>query len=238
MESICKYLQIKHKLNAAADLILKEQKDVQEMAKKCRLECSILYEKIKIIKILENYIEEKIRYEEAVGTVLKHEELITDSAEKYEVNVDILCNELAQFYQSNDEKYEYDRLLDPTRIFTFKQEMLLLKYLELWKKEEIPFCSCVFCSMEKLLYIAYQFAQKNKIKYPLIWNIERRASVKWLITYEMTYSNIISQLVSKNNCFRSPIPKNNPSCYCYILMLRKRHKEIQKTKEKFLNNYY
>lgn len=237
MERINKYLQIKHKLNAAADLILKEQKDMYEMATKYRLEYSSLHEKINIMNSLEKHIEDKIRYEKAVETVMKHEELITDSAEKYGVNVDTLSNEVARFYLTNNEKYEYDRLLDPTRIFTFKQEMLLLKYLELWKKQRISFCSCVLCSMEKLLYIAYKFARKNKINYPLIWNIDRKASTNWLITYEMTYSNIISQLVPENDCFRSPISKFDPSCYCFILMLRKKEKELQKIKKKFLIDY-
>lgn len=237
MESIKKYLHINHKLNAAADLILKEQKDIYQIAKMYRLEYSILHKKISIMKSLERHIEDKIRYEKAVETVLKGEALIADSGEKHGVDIPTLCNEIAQFYDTRDEKYEYDRSLDPTRIFTFKQEMLLLKYLELWIEQKIPFCSCALCAMEELLNIAYQFAEKNKIKYPQNWDIEKRASARWLVTYEMTYSNIISQLLSHNDCFRAPIPRMNPSCYCYILMLRKKDKEIHKKKKKLLSYY-
>lgn len=237
MDTIRNYLQIKHKLNAAAEFILKKQKDIYQIAKMYRLEYSILHKKIRIMESLEKYIEDKIRYEKAVETVMKDGILISDSGKKHGVDIPTLSNEIARFYDTRDEKYEYDRSLDPTRIFTFKQEMLLLKYLELWIKRKVPFCSCAFCVMEKLLNIAYQFAEKNKIKYPQTWDIEKRASVKWLITYEMTYSNIISQLHSHNDCFRAPVPKMNPSCYCYILQLRKKDKEICKTKTKLLSYY-
>lgn len=237
MESINKYLQIKYKLNIAADHVLKEQKDIHQMAKRYRLEYSTLRQKINIMQSLEQYIEDSIRYEKAVQAVLKGEALITASGEKYGVDITTLCNEIAQFYDSTDEKYKYDRSLDSTRIFTFKQEMLLLKYLELWK-EKIPFCSCASCAMEELLNIAYRFAQRNEIKYPPTWDIEKRASARWLISYEMTYSDMISQLVSYNDCFRVPIEKPEPFCFCYISKLRKREQEIQYIKKKLLNQYY
>ncbi|XP_011258257.1 uncharacterized protein LOC105252537 [Camponotus floridanus] len=237
MDIIRNYLQLKHKLNAAADFILKEQEDIHKIAKMYSLEYSILHKKISIMESLEKFIDDKIKYEKAVETVMKGEAVISDSGKKHGVDIPTLCNEIGWFYETRDEKYEYDRSLDPTRIFTFKQEMLLLKYLELWIKQKIPFCSCASCVMEELLNIAYKFAKQNKIKYPSMWNIQKRASATWLINYEMTYSHIISQLFSHNDCFRAPIPKMNPSCYCYILKLRKKDKEICKTKKKLLSYY-
>ncbi|CAL1682323.1 unnamed protein product [Lasius platythorax] len=219
MESIKKYLEIKHLVNAAADAVLKEKKNLHQMAKNYGIECSILHQKVSIMKLLETYLDNKFKYEAAVKAVLFEKQIIKFAAEKYQIDCRSLCEEIVWFSNSGEETYEFDRSFDSLlRTFTFKEELSLLKSLELWKTEGRPFCSCELCSLEKLLYIAYQFAQEKKIKYPKTWDIEKRATVGWLIGFEMAHSKLISKLVSRNECFRLPELRWKPDFATFYLL--------------------
>jgi len=156
--------------------------------------------KIKIRKKTKEYVGLTLRFEAAVNDILAgaEKELI---AKNYELDFETLCDEVHRFKNSKAKMYEYN---GSGRIFSFKEELLLLKILA-----AIPqvYCICQTCTLERLPYIAYHMAgKKNKI-YPHEWDVNQRAAIGWLRNFEVEYNYEIL------NSFPAvcKLTQNNPS---------------------------
>lgn len=203
IKSIQKYVQMKNLINAAAVSVIKENKHMYYMAVTHGIPYSILYLKVYIMNLMELYNIKKLKYERALNFVLSENKLIRYAALLQGINYQTLVEEIVKFTKSEQKTYEFDKSFDPVnRIFTFKEELSLLKFVELWKTEDRPFCSCQICFMEKLMFSAYQFAQEKKLNYPRTWDDDKRASVGWLIGFDMAHNKLISKIASPNECFR------------------------------------
>lgn len=211
IKSIQKYLEIRNLINAAADSVMKEKKNMRYIALTHRIPYVILHQKICIMNLMELYNIKKLKYETALNFILSENKLIRLAAVLYGINYQTLLEEIVKFCNSGEKTYEFDKSFDPLmRTFTFKEELSLLKSVELWKTESKPFCSCRICFMEKLMLIAYQFAQEKKLKYPLTWDNDKRASVGWLLGFDMAHGTKISKIASRNECFRFPQLRSKP----------------------------
>ncbi|XP_018300818.1 uncharacterized protein [Mycetomoellerius zeteki] len=145
----------------------------------------LIFKKIKVKKETEEYLELTQRFEAAVNDVLagRDEQSV---AINYELDFETLCDEVHRFKNSKAKMYEYN---GTGRIFSFKEEMLLLKILATISQ---PYCTCQTCTLERLPYMAYHVAQeKNKI-YPRDWDVNQRAGKVWQMNFEIEYEYEIS----------------------------------------------
>lgn len=161
----------------------KRSKIIAEMCDKW--DYVLIFKKIKVKKETEEYLELTQRFEAAVNDVLagRDEQSV---AINYELDFETLCDEVHRFKNSKAKMYEYN---GTGRIFSFKEEMLLLKILATISQ---PYCTCQTCTLERLPYMAYHVAQeKNKI-YPRDWDVNQRAGKVWQMNFEIEYEYEIS----------------------------------------------
>ncbi|KYM75872.1 PREDICTED: uncharacterized protein LOC105622183 [Atta cephalotes] len=156
--------------------------------------------KIKVKKETKEYLGLTQRFEAAVNDVLAgaEEKLI---AKNYELDFETLCDEVCRFKNSGAKIYEYN---GTGRIFSFKEELLLLKILAAIPQAH---CICQTCTLERLPYIAYHMARKKNKIYPREWDVNQRAGKGWLINFEIEYDYEIL------NSFPAvcKLTQNNPS---------------------------
>ncbi|KYN44750.1 hypothetical protein ALC56_00745 [Trachymyrmex septentrionalis] len=156
----------------------KRSKVIAEMCEKW--DYAPMLKKIKVKEETKEYIELTQRFEAAVNDILAgaKEELV---AKNYELDFETLCEEVLRFKNSGAKMYEYN---GTGRIFSFKEELLLLKLLAAIPQAH---CICQACTLERLPYVAYHMAQqKNKI-YPREWDVNHRAGKGWLINFKIEY---------------------------------------------------
>lgn len=151
--------------------------------------------KIDILRKKKKYFESKYKFEAAIKNILSKQLSISDAAKQYKIDEQELHEEYEKFNQLGV-LYQYDKITD-NGVFTFIEEYSLLQYLN-FRKTTNPhnFCFCCYCALEFLLYLAYEFAYKNKKKYPFTWDIYKRADEVWLYEFEMRHSEEISMFSS------------------------------------------
>ncbi|KYN23365.1 hypothetical protein ALC57_04239 [Trachymyrmex cornetzi] len=158
------------------------------------------FKKIKVKKETKEYLGLTQRFEEAVNNVLDgaEEELV---AKNYELDFETLCDEVRHFKNSKAKNYEYN---GTGRIFSFKEELLLLKILATIPQAH---CTCQTCTLGRLPYLAYHMARKKNKIYPREWDVNQRAGKGWLINFEIEYDYEIL------NSFPAvcKLTQNNPS---------------------------
>ncbi|KAL6433188.1 hypothetical protein ACFW04_006427 [Cataglyphis niger] len=195
-ERIKKYLQSKQKLNEVARYVYIKNKNMHVAAKSYGVIYTHLQQKVDIIKRLLNDFKLGCALHRAVQNVLIAKETISEAAIHYKLDPEILSKEIQQYKDTGKKLYIYNKPVDVnTGIFTFDEELLLLKRLSQRKKRSL-FCACQICSMEVLLSLAYEFAKEKKKRYPEVWNKHKQADEKWLIKFEMIHSIKISMFPS------------------------------------------
>ncbi|XP_050453520.1 uncharacterized protein LOC126852600 [Cataglyphis hispanica] len=187
-EKIKKYLQSKKKLDEVARYVYIKNKNIHDAAKSYGVIYTHLQQKVDIIKRLLNDFKLGCALHRAVQNVLNAKESIGEAAIHYKLDPKILSREIQQYKDTGKKLYIYNKPVDVnTGIFTFDEELLLLKRLSQRKMRSL-FCACQICTMEVLLSLAYEFAQEKKKRYPETWNKYKRADEKWLIKFEMIHS--------------------------------------------------
>ncbi|XP_011055273.1 PREDICTED: uncharacterized protein LOC105146602 [Acromyrmex echinatior] len=169
-------------LNKTVDMIIKRKRSqmVGEISDKWDIPT---FKKIKVKKETKEYLDLTQRFEAAVNDVLagEEEELV---ATNYELDFETLRDEVCRFKNSGAETYEYN---GTGRIFSFKEELQLLKILAAIPRADMSQCICQTCSLKRLPYMAYRMAkEKNKI-YPREWDLKQQAGKGWLIKFEIEY---------------------------------------------------
>jgi len=174
-----------------------------------------LNRKLYVIKKIIKYFTLKHKFFSAISEYVNGASSLKAAANYYGINTKYLKNEIKEcvYWISqgsmripmyNIENHHMDR----PAIFTLKEEHLLWKELEVWKKISQPYCFCQLCAMKQLLNLANQYAQckkrysihKNKKK---IWNKIEELGIKWLINFEMRYNKISQTFLP--NCLKTPI---------------------------------
>lgn len=199
-EKIINYLQSKNKLDIAAKCVYLEKKDIQITAKQQGVEYRKLKRKVEIMKQLPKDFKQGCAFRRAVLNVLNEKENITEAAMRYKLDPEILSEEIDKCKKLEKRMLAYyDKPTNiNTGIFTFDEELLLLKRLCQWKQETLLPCTCQICAMEYLLSLAYQFVQEEKKQYPKEWDIHKRADEEWLIDFEMIHGIKLSIMFSQN----------------------------------------
>ncbi|XP_071631179.1 uncharacterized protein [Temnothorax longispinosus] len=136
--------------------------------------------RIKVNKEKEDYLNLTMRFEAAVKEVLAG---ANDSsvAERYKLDLETLRDEINFFRFSKAAEYEYH---GTARIFSFKEELMLLEILA-----TIPesFCTCLACTLDRLPYLAYHLALRKGKSYPREWDEHQQAGKEWQTNFEMDY---------------------------------------------------
>lgn len=197
-EKIKKYLQSKKKLDEVARYVYNTNKNIRVAAKYYGVIYTHLKEKVDIIKRLLNDFKLGCVMHRAVQNVLNAKETIIEASTRYKLDPEILSKEIQQYKKTGKKSYIYNKPVDVnTGIFTFDEELLLLKRLSQKKEGKRPlFCACQICAMELLLNLAYEFAEEKKKRYPEAWYKHKRADEKWLIKFEMIHGIKLSIMFS------------------------------------------
>jgi len=174
-----------------------------------------LNRKLDVIKKITKYFTLKCKFFLAISEYVNGASCVKAAANYYGISQKNLKNEIKEcvYWTSRGSiripMYNIDNQhVDRPAIFTLKEERLLWKELELWRKTSQPYCFCQLCAMEQLLNLANQYVQykkrysihNNKIKK---CNKIKELGTKWLINFEMRY-NIISRAFLPN-CLKIPI---------------------------------
>lgn len=197
-EKIKQYLQSKKKLDRIARYVYIKDRNIRIAAERYGVICTHLQQKIDIIKRLLNDFKLGCALYRAVQNVLSAKETITEAAIHYQLDPKILSKEINQHKKSGKKSYIYDKPVDVnTGIFTFDEELLLLKRLseKKWGKKSL-YCACQICAMELLLNLAYELAREKKKRYPEAWYKHKRADEDWLINFEMIHGIKLSIMFS------------------------------------------
>lgn len=154
----------------------------------------ILQLKIDILENRRKYLKNKIIYETAVKDFISGKRSKREAVRHYGISGKTLDKEIARWKHLGKE-YKFDRIvMSRNQVgFTFQEEQLLLKSLEIWADHqyEQKSCSCSICALKYLSTLAYEFAKKNKMQYREDWDKHERADIFWLREFEMRYSNDI-----------------------------------------------
>lgn len=205
IQKIKNHLELSYKLEAAVDDVL-SGKDVQATAISYGLNKKILNRKLDIIRKTTKYIQLKSKFESAVAEYLNGRATIKAAANHYGISQTILTKEIVSFKKHKIlgiALYEYDRPIQRKAFFTFREEMLLLRDLFLWKNMFQPYCFCQLCAMDRLLSLANQYVENSGRVHLKRWNKTKQTGLKWLIDFEMRFSNSISTTF-RPNCMKIP----------------------------------
>jgi len=145
-----------------------------------------MLKRIRLKEETEEYLDLTKRFEAAVKDVLAGAD---DSwvAEKYELDLETLREEIRHYKSSLAKVYEYN---GNGRIFSYKDELMLLEILA-----TIPqslYCICQSCTLERLPYVAYLMARQKNKSYPSEWDKNQQAGRGWQTNFEIVYEYELS----------------------------------------------
>lgn len=193
-KNIQQYFESKEKLDEVAKKMVNGG-NIRDAAKQYGIIYSHLKQKVNIMRRLSMDFRLECALDRAVQNVLCEKETITEAAIHYKIDPKILSKQINQHKKLGRKTYVYAELISVnTKIFTYDEELLLLKRLSEKTKTESLSCTCQICAMILLLNLAYEFAQKENKQYPAAWNDYKQADVKWLIHFEMIHGAKLSIL--------------------------------------------
>lgn len=139
-----------------------------------------MLKRIKVSRDKEERFNTTTKFEEAVREVLAG---VNDSlaAERYGLDLETLRNEIFRLRDSPVAVYEYNA---SGRIFTYKEELMLLEVLATVPHSR---CMCQTCTLERLPFLAYHAARQKGKPYPREWDQQQRAGRGWLTNFKIEY---------------------------------------------------
>ncbi|XP_072755927.1 uncharacterized protein [Anoplolepis gracilipes] len=185
-ENITQYLKSRNKLNKVARYVCVKNIDIHVAAERYKLTYAHLQRKVDIMKRFIDDFKLGSAFHVAVQNVLNGTKTIIEAAKECKIDPQMLNEEIEQYKKLGKKSYVYDKPINVnTGIFTFDEELLLLRRLSQRKKSLS--CVCQICGMELLSYLAYELAQEKQKQYSKIWNKHKRADEEWLIDFEMIH---------------------------------------------------
>jgi len=196
---IQQHLKLRNVLRAAVHDVMIDNRSISDVTESYKLNIQILQLKIDILKSRRKYLQRKIKYEAAIKDVIAENISKHEAVRYYEICQNTLDREIAR-RKHLGKKYKFDRkVVSVSEVsFTFQQEQLLLKSLEIsLNLQDKRMCNSI-CALKYLSILAYEFVKENNIQYPEDWDKHERADIFWLREFEMRYSNDI--LILLYNC--------------------------------------
>ncbi|XP_072758725.1 uncharacterized protein [Anoplolepis gracilipes] len=204
------HVKLRNRFKHAVREVIFINEPVRHVAEKYKLDFPTLQLKIDVFEDKIKYRIRKMEYELAVISVVSGKESINKVMKRYRVKKKILKKEIA-CHKRFGENYQFDRkVMSKHQVrFTFQEENRFLNELKEWAKNRFTrnSYSSIIRILEHLSNIAYEYAKKNKMKYPKSWDQEKRADISWIREFEFRNNVEIFRILSYSVLYRK-VTKN------------------------------